>query len=61
MKIVIFSVLIIAIAVIFLSVKVIFKKNGEFPNTHIDGNKEMKKRDIHCVLKEDAIMRRKRK
>ena len=47
------SVLIIAIAVGLLSVKVIFKKNGRFPNTHVSGSKAMRKRGIGCVQSQD--------
>ncbi len=32
------TVIILVICVVLLSVKVIFKKGGKFPNTHIEGN-----------------------
>ncbi|MDO5447385.1 MAG: hypothetical protein Q4F34_06395 [Prevotellaceae bacterium] len=61
MKIFLFSVIIIAFVVLLLSVKVIFSKNGRFPNFHIDGSKAMKDRNIHCVIKEDRLLRQKKK
>ncbi len=48
-----FSVLIIAIAVGLLSVKVIFKKNGRFESQHIHDSKAMRDRGIHCVIDQD--------
>lgn len=47
------SMLIIAIAVILLCVKIIIQKNGKFSSQHISDNSALKKRNIHCVLKQD--------
>ncbi len=52
-----FSVLIIAIAVGLLSVKVIFKKNGRFESQHIHDSKAMRERGIHCVIDQDREAR----
>ena len=53
------TLLVVAIAMFFLSVRLLFKKNGRFPNTHVLGSKEMRKRGIGCVQSQDAAMRRK--
>jgi len=42
-----------------LSVNLILKKNGSFPNTHIEGNKAMEERGIHCAIEQDREMRNK--
>lgn len=52
-------VLIIAICVVLLSVKIIFKKGGTFPSMHIHDNKAMSERGIHCVLDQDREARKK--
>lgn len=44
-----FSVVLIALAVILLGVKIFFVKGGKFPNTHIHANPEMRKRGITCA------------
>lgn len=41
--------------VLLLSVKVLFKKGGKFPNTHIEGNKALAKKGIYCAKTEDRI------
>ena len=46
-------VLIIAISVALLAIKIIIKKNGRFPNTHISGSKAMRDRGIGCVQSQD--------
>lgn len=51
------TVLIVAICLAFLAIKIIFKKNGRFPNTHVSGNKAMRKRGIGCVQSQDREAR----
>lgn len=43
------TVIIIVICVVLLAIKVILKKGGKFPNTHIDGNKALGDKGIHCA------------
>ena len=50
---------IVAICMLFLSIGIIFK--GRFPNTHVSGNKEMRKRGIGCVQSQDREARKKNK
>ena len=53
----ILTVLIIAIAMVFMSVKVILKKNGKFESQHIHDSAAMKERGIHCVIDQDREAR----
>ena len=53
--------LIIAIAFALLSVKVLFRRNGEFSSQHIHDNPGMKARGIHCVIDQDREARQKNK
>ena len=55
------SALIIAIAMIFFLVRVLFTKQGEFKSQHIHDSEAMKERGIHCVMDQDKEMRRKSK
>ncbi len=56
-EILISTTLIIAIAMAFLLVKVILKKNGSFSSQHIHDSTAMKDRNIHCVMDMDREMR----
>ncbi len=49
--------LIIAIAIAFLCVKLIFRRNGRFASQHIHDSEAMRQRGIHCVLDQDHEMR----
>ena len=42
-------VVLLAVAVLLLGVKIFFTRDGRFPNTHIHGNPEMRKRGITCA------------
>ena len=53
------STLIIAIAMVFFLVRVLFTKQGEFKSQHIHDSDAMKERGIHCVMDQDREMRRK--
>lgn len=43
------TIIIILVCVVLLSVKILLKKGGEFPNTHVGGNKELSKKGITCA------------
>ena len=55
------STLIIAIAMVFFFVSVLFVKHGEFKSQHIHDSEAMKERGIHCVMDQDREMRQKSK
>ena len=53
------TTLIIAIALAFLCVKVILRKNGTFASQHIHDSEAMRERGIHCVVDQYREMRHK--
>ena len=53
----ILTVLIIAIAMVLMSVQVILKKHGKFESQHIHDTAAMKERGIHCVIDQDREAR----
>ena len=57
LRILLFTLLIVAIGVLFLGVKVFFVKGGRFPNEHISQSKAMQQRGIHCYTDQDAEAR----
>ena len=54
MKIFFAALLLVGLCVIGLCFNIIFRKNGKFPDTEIENNREMRKRGIKCA-KEDEI------
>lgn len=53
LKTALITMLIVAICIALLSVKILFKKNGRFPNTHVSGSKAMREKGIGCVQSQD--------
>ena len=51
------TVLIIAIAMAFLFVKMLLKKNGRFSSQHVHDNPGLRKQGIHCVMDQDREAR----
>ena len=47
------AVILILAAVLLLSVSILLKKNGKFPNIHVGSNPAMRKRGIGCVESQD--------
>ena len=45
-------------AVALLSVSILLKKNGKFPNIHVGSNPAMRKHKIGCVESQDAEAQR---
>jgi len=55
------SIVLVALAVIGLSVRVLLKKNGRFSSQHIGASKAMRDRGIHCVNTQDYELRHQKK
>ncbi len=58
-ELIIFSIIIIGASMLFLSVRILFKKNGRFVKTHVSQSKAMRERGIGCVQSQDFAMRHK--
>ena len=49
MKTFLLALIILSICILLMCVKILFKKGGRFPNTHIEGNPELRKKGICCA------------
>ena len=58
LKIFLFSMLIIAISIVFISIRVYAGKDGRMRSFHIHDSDEMKKRGIGCVIDQDRAARK---
>jgi len=56
MPVLFITIIILTISVFLLSIKVVFKKNGRFPNTHVSGSKALRDRGITCIKSQDIEM-----
>lgn len=51
---IVFSIIIVFVAVFLLGFKIFLSKDGKFPNIHIGGSKAMKDRGVSCATTQDA-------
>ncbi len=61
LKILLLSIVMMALVAFLFSFNILFRKNGKFPSLHIGGNKEMAKRGISCATSQDREARKKGK
>jgi len=53
LKVLMITSILLIISLAGLGIKMLFKKNGRFPNTHVGSNAEMRKRGITCAKSTD--------
>ena len=56
LKLLIITIPILAIAFAGFAIKILFKKNGEFPETRVGHNKNLRKKKIYCIKTEQKII-----
>lgn len=55
MQVILVSVVLIAVAVVGLAIKILVKKRGKFPNTHVSGNEYLKRNGVYCSQIQDRM------
>ncbi len=53
LKVLLLSIVLVGIVFVLMAIRILFQKNGKFPNLHIGSNKEMQKRGIACATTQD--------
>ena len=56
MEIFIAALVLVALCVFGLCFNIIFRKDGKFPETEIENNREMRKRGIKCAKEDEMKM-----
>ncbi|MDR1407684.1 MAG: hypothetical protein LBJ23_06535 [Tannerella sp.] len=55
-----FSLIILIVSVALMSVRILLKKGGTFPNTHVGNSAALKSKGIHCAATQDWMAIRKK-
>ncbi|MCF0189999.1 MAG: hypothetical protein HUJ96_01925 [Marinilabiliaceae bacterium] len=56
-KLFLFTLALIAIALVLFGIQILLKKNGKFSSQHVGQSKAMRDRGIHCIQAQDRIAR----
>ncbi len=54
-KVIFLAVGLMAFAIAGMAIKILLKKGGKFPNTHVSGNKYLKRNGIYCSQTQDKL------
>ena len=57
-KIILLSIAMVTIAIFGLAIRILLLKGGKFPNTHVSGNKFLKKQGVYCSQTQDKMAQR---
>ncbi len=57
-KVVLLAIALLGIGMLGMAVRIVFLKGGKFPNTHVGGNKYLKRQGIHCATTQDKLAQR---
>ncbi len=57
-KVIGLSIILMTFVAVLMSVRVLLRKRGQFPNLHIGANKELAKRGITCATTQDRQARK---
>jgi hypothetical protein len=55
LKLLLISIVLMAVVMGLFSIRILLQKNGKFPNSHIGGNKNMARKGIFCASTQDKI------
>ncbi len=58
LKVILLAVALVAIGIFGMAVRIVFVKGGKFVNTHVGGNKYLKRQNVHCAQTQDKIEQR---
>lgn len=61
LKVVIITIIAIAISIVLLAIRIIIQKDGKFSSEHISQNQRMRQDGIHCATSQDRENRKKQK
>lgn len=52
------AIVLVGLAIAGMAIRILVKKGGKFPNTHISGNKYLKSQGIYCSQTQDKLAQR---
>jgi len=55
LKVILLTVALLGLAMAGMAITILVKKGGKFPNTHVSGNKYLKRNGIYCSQTQDRL------
>jgi len=57
-KVILLAVGLMAFAIFAMAIRIVLKKGGRFPNTHVSGNRYLKRKGVYCAQTQDKLAQR---
>jgi len=58
LTVILLAVGLMAIAMAGMAISILVKKGGKFPNTHVSGNRNLKRQGVYCAQTQDKLEQR---
>lgn len=58
LTVILLAVVLMAVAIAGMAITILIKKGGKFPNTHVSGNRYLKRQNIYCAQTQDKLAQR---
>lgn len=58
LKVILLAVALVSIGMLGMAITILVKKGGKFPNTHVSGNKHLKRQGVYCSQTQDKLAQR---
>ena len=55
LKVLLLAIALLGLAMTGLSLNILLKKGGKFPNSHISGNEHLKQNGVYCAQTQDKM------
>jgi hypothetical protein len=59
LKVILLAIAVLGLAMAGMALTILLKKGGKFPNTHVSGNKYLKRNGVYCSQTQDRIEQQK--
>ena len=59
LKVILLAVGLMVFAIAGMAITILIKKGGKFPNTHVSGNRHLKRNGVYCAQTQDKLDQRK--
>jgi hypothetical protein len=53
--VILLAVVLVGIAIAGMAIQILLKKGGKFPNTHVSGNRYLKRQGVYCSQTQDRL------
>lgn len=58
LKVILLAIGLFGVGILGMAIKILLKKGGKFPNSHVSGNSHLKREGVYCAQTQDKVAQR---